>query len=286
MPLPVTFPPAVPPRVSETPEANPAPRTHAADLQPIVARAVRSHSGLGAAPDLLSDWHEAVVEAEVHLQASLRIEPQVAAALQKEELRLGRQLTRSETRAAADPVVKALLPAAVALVRPGLAGSDSLKQATEVLVLARELPNVAQHPDPFMPIALSSQARANERVVWESNEVMVLVDTFAPGPKVLVIPKTPMSLPTQATKGQLAELARVAATTSEVFRQLGAPRPASIWINPPQHLLVRQLHVHVHPRMGGWGTDDKAVAQARATKLYDALEKALQGLLGPTTPPP
>ena len=109
--------------------------------------------------------------------------------------------------------------------------------------------------DPFTPIAAMTEEerkRKGEKVLWEDDRVMVLVDQFFSTPKPLIIPKEKMMFPTDAQPKLLTHLAMVAATTADAL-MLAAGRPcretnfSRIYINPPMIIGVKQLHVHVQP---------------------------------------
>ena len=162
---------------------------------------------------------------------------------------------------------------------------------TERDVLMEQRPRVAQLRDVFSPVAQNLPgARDQEIVLWENKGVMVVVDAFAPSPKALVVPKDPMNLPVDAPKGVLDELAYVAAHVSDAFMRGAGSPPAGIWINPPQHLTVRQMHVHVLPDLGQF-TQDGAPAKAfledpqykpQLVAWFDVIAKELAQKLGPT----
>jgi|GEM_PF-1624752 len=107
---------------------------------------------------------------------------------------------------------------------------------------------VAGLRDPFTPLARGdAAARAKEVVLWEDDALMVIVDTFAPPPKALVIPKAPVSFPIDLAPALLDRLAMVGSVVGVAFSHVAGCGPARCWINPPYGLTVRQLHVHVLP---------------------------------------
>ena len=107
--------------------------------------------------------------------------------------------------------------------------------------------------DPFMPlVALTCEEHAarGERVVWEDASAMALVDIYNRGPKLLVVPKTQANFPIDLNSDQLDQLSRVAAATCDALLTASGVRPGdanscNIYINAPNGLAVRQLHVHV-----------------------------------------
>ncbi|MCP4500449.1 MAG: HIT domain-containing protein [Deltaproteobacteria bacterium] len=102
--------------------------------------------------------------------------------------------------------------------------------------------------DPFSPIAEKDPAALKKEIIlWEDDDVMVIVDAFAYGPKALVVPKEKTLFPTDVDEEMLKRLAVISARVSDAFLQQGANGPARMWINPPSALTVRQLHVHVQP---------------------------------------
>ncbi len=133
---------------------------------------------------------------------------------------------------------------------------------------------VARMKDPFLPIANNDPvARAKETVLFEDEDNMVIVDAFSFGPKALVVPKTEMLFPIDATADQLQRIGTIAAATSDAFVDVGATGLSKIWINPPSALTVRQLHVHVQPPIPR--PSDKAA-------LWTKVSQALHGRLDAT----
>jgi diadenosine tetraphosphate (Ap4A) HIT family hydrolase len=122
---------------------------------------------------------------------------------------------------------------------------------------------------------------------------MVIVDLFSPRPKALVVPKAQATFPVELDKRALDELSLLAAHVSDAFMSVSGGQPAGIWINPPQHVMVKQLHVHVLPQLSPGGgqrfsavgepliraaqRDPSIMQKARAyfTQVTAALEKAL-----------
>jgi len=108
--------------------------------------------------------------------------------------------------------------------------------------------------NPFEDLGTMSDAQrtaAKERVLWESPNVMVVVDRFNPPPKVLVVPKTNgVWVPTDADQSLLNELAAVAAAASDAIQaavyKKCEPASTDIHINGPQEIAVQQLHIHVY----------------------------------------
>lgn len=107
--------------------------------------------------------------------------------------------------------------------------------------------------DPFSPIAKMSQVEriaAGERVLWEDDAIMVLVDRFSSMLKPLVIPKSKIMFPIDAPPELMQRLAVVAAATSDAMicaadKDCDPKSSSRIYINPPNVIGVRQLHVHV-----------------------------------------
>ncbi len=236
-----------------------------------------------ALPALLDDWRKAVVEASIEELGMAKISPRLDAALQQAEAQAGRPLDDDEQDQVVDPLINQLLPGAMQQVAPMLDGDPSKRQRTIQDALSRHGGRIARKRDPFTPVAQGDPAaRARETVLWENPHVMVLADRFARSPKALVVPKKPMSFPTDASPAALKELARVAAAVSDAFGQATKSGPAEIWINPPQHLSVRQLHVHVQPGLPRWDTRKAPEKLARQQALFWAqLGTTLAQRLGP-----
>jgi diadenosine tetraphosphate (Ap4A) HIT family hydrolase len=138
---------------------------------------------------------------------------------------------------------------------------------------------VRQQPDPFTPITTMSsgeRVRKRETVVWEDDSVMVIDDNKFPTPKVLVVPKRPMNYIFDASVTLRAHIADVASAASDALmmaagRKCGPTASASIYINPPGSLGVRQLHVHVLPR--------DPIATAGRKRFYVDVSRRLATLL-------
>jgi diadenosine tetraphosphate (Ap4A) HIT family hydrolase len=218
-----------------------------------------------AVPKLLQDWKIALVEAAAEdLAHDEVIAPVLKKALAQAEADKGDKLTGRERAVVSHDVERQLskeFKAAFKEHHKDLTKSPSTKQKTERDVLLAMRPEVDQKRDPFSAVAQNLPgSRDNEIVLWENKNAMVVVDTFAKSPKALVVPKMPLSLPVDAPPGLIDELALVAAHVSDAFMRAAGTPPAGIWINPPQHLTVKQLHVHVLPDMGPFTEDG---AQAR-----------------------
>jgi len=256
--------------------------------------AVQAGSTTTALPKLLEDWKAALYEAAAEDLAEAEvIAPVHDKALQQAEADKGEGLTRQEVRGLSKDVHKQLkgeYQAAKDAHHQDLTKSPSSMKRTERDVLMAQRPRVAQLRDVFSAVAQNLPgARDREIVLWENKGVMVVVDTFAPSPKALVVPKDPMNLPVDAAKGMLDELAYVAAHVSDAFMRGAGSPPAGIWINPPQHLTVSQMHVHVLPDLGPF-TQDGAPAKAfledpqykpQLVAWFDVIAKELEKKLGP-----
>jgi diadenosine tetraphosphate (Ap4A) HIT family hydrolase len=199
-------------------------------------------------PALLPDWKNATVQAAIEDAARERFFPLIEAALDQAELDKGQPLERKEARAVITAVEKVHMPRHIPVVAPAILKDPRSKDQAVTDSLADGRARLPKLKDPFTPVALNvPQARAKETILWESPTVMVLVDTFAPHPKALVIPKRQMAFPVDATRAELEELARVAKGVSNAFNRAARCGDSEIWINPPQDITIRQLHVHVNP---------------------------------------
>lgn len=228
--------------------------------------AVQAGPTTTATPKLLDDWRGALLEAAAEDLADAEVlAPVRDKALARAEAEKGEPLGRQEIRAIGRDVFKALkadYEAAKQAHHQDLTKSPSTKKQTERDVLMAHRPRVDQLRDVFSPVAQRLPgARDHEIVLWENANAMVLVDTFAPSPKALVVPKQPVSLPIDASPVLLDELAVIAAHVSDAFMRAAGSPPAGIWINPPQHLTVKQMHLHVLPDLGPF-TQDGAPAKA------------------------
>jgi len=99
--------------------------------------------------------------------------------------------------------------------------------------------------DPFLPVARGDDAaRAEETVLWEDGEYLVLVDRYGAAPKALVVPKREALFPVDLGEARVARLSEICRHVMEAFNTI-AGGTSRAWINPPSALTVRQLHVHV-----------------------------------------
>lgn len=149
------------------------------------------------------------------------------------------------------------------------AGGDiaSAKQAC-----GSERPRVEQLRDPFMAVVRGDEeALAKETILWRNDKALVLVDAFAGSPKALVIPVEELLFPLDGDGELLAYLAQVAATVADAFADAsGTKTESKIWINPPASLTVRQLHVHVQPRLARGDTQANAALFSRVCSYLEA----------------
>ncbi len=298
-PAPSTPAPSTP--APSTPAAASPPATTdvfdgARDMRVRVGVAVVGGSTTTAVPELLQDWRKALLEAAAEARADDEVvAPVLGPALARAEADRGEPLSRREARAVEHAVRKQLQQPWDDAYRAHLADvtrTPAAKQRVERDVLLEQRPRVAGLKDPFTPVIGNAPgARDGEIVLWESKSALVVVDTFAPSPKALVVPKSPASLPTDLPRASLDALARVAAHVSDAFlRATGCPA-AGIWVNPPQHLTVKQLHVHVLPDLGPYTTDgapakallDDAALRPQLLGWFDAIRSDLATHLGPSS---
>lgn len=242
-----------------------------------------------AVPRLLEDWKVALLEAAADDRADAEVfDPVFQARAAVAEQEKGEPLERGELRGLSREVrkeLKAELSQSRQAHLAEITKSPSSRQRTERDVLMEQRPRVANLRDVFTPVAENQPgARDNEIVLWENKTTMVVVDTFAPSPKALVVPKDPVSLPVDVPQPLMDELALVAAHVSDAFmRALGTP-PAGIWVNPPQHLTVKQLHVHVLPDAGHFDDDgnpakaylEDAQGRAAITAFFDKVKAEIK----------
>ena len=290
--------------VTRTPRSS-ATTTTSADTRLRAGRAAASGGKTKTAiPALLGDWKQAVLEATAQDAAKQELWPQVEKALADAQKKKGTLLDDDEAEAVADTFYEKNEGKLEKLAEKHLAsfGTTAAKKdalITKVVTDAR--PRIDTRRDPFTPVAQKDpQARAREVVLWENKDAMVLVDLFVPRPKALVVPKTTLSFPTDAQPALLDELARVAAHVSDAFMSVlpGSGQPSGIWVNPPQHLTVKQLHVHVAPHAQAWAdiVGATGIGRARAMELtrdaqarpamndiFKKLTAALEASLGPST---
>ena len=290
-------------------------RSTAADTRLRTGRASASGKTKTAVPALFSDWKKSVLDATARDAARAELWPEVEQALARAQAHKGTLLEDHEAEKVADAFFDSHAPRVDQLHKKHTATFGHSTQQKDT-VIARAVddarPHIAQRRDPFTPIAHNDpQARAREVVLWENADAMVLVDLFVKHPKALVVPKAPVSFPCDAPAGMLEDLARIAAHVSDAFMAAaGAKKPAGIWVNPPQDLTVKQLHVHVMPDLPAWldllpaldknvdlsglglpgGRRPRAVdlardAQARPAMntVFAELSAAIERTLGPST---
>jgi diadenosine tetraphosphate (Ap4A) HIT family hydrolase len=109
--------------------------------------------------------------------------------------------------------------------------------------------------DPFDAVIAADSAtrtRKGERVLWEDDSLMVIVAKPAMPRDALVIPKLELMFPGDASEWLIGRLARAAAATSDAFmrtsgKECDSAYASRIFVNPPDAIGVRHLHVHVQP---------------------------------------
>lgn len=256
-----------------------------------------------ATPALLGDWKQAVLEATARDAAKQEMWPEVEKELAAAQQKKGTLLDDDEAETIADNFFDkhdARLERLSAKHLASFGKTQKEKDAVITNVVDGARPHIAQRRDPFSPVAHKDpQARAREVVLWENKDAMVLIDLFVPRPKALVVPKSPVSFPSDAPQALLDECARIAAHVSDAFMDaMGIGKPAGIWINPPQDLTVKQMHVHVAPHTAAWADvlgitgagRPRAVELARdpqarplMNQVFQKLTAALEASLGPST---
>ncbi len=248
-----------------------------------------------AVPDLLADWRTATLEATAHELAQHELMPELQQVLQSAARSNGGVLSPEDQASIADTFFEQNDKRIRTLARTHLGDlTKTPKHIDNTLsrVVVERRPRIQKKRDPFTPIAMHDPAaRAKERVLWENPRVMVLVDLFAPCPKALVVPKKQMMFPIEADAATLTELARVAAHVSDALSDVTGAPPAGIWINPPQHLMVRQLHVHVLPQVKDYVDTGEPLLHAAANdpsvmKKADALFAKVSAAIAKTLGPP
>ncbi len=277
------------------------PLNTAADTKLKVSAAATGGITKTAVPALLSDWKQASLEATARGLAAKEMQPDLDVFLLGAATKHGRALNEEEIDAVAEKFFERNGGRLASLAKQHLGTFGSGTQLDTVVTQAVDTmrPQVKSYRDPFTPIAQGNpKARAREVVLWENKEAMVLVDLFIDQPKALVVPKQPMQFPTEASPQTLQELARVSAHVSDAFMvSEGAKKPAGIWINAPQDLTVKQMHVHVMPDLAPWSKlakkpeldgaravdlmADPAARQAMDT-VFKRLSEQLVKTLGPS----
>jgi|CXWL01.1.fsa_nt_gi diadenosine tetraphosphate (Ap4A) HIT family hydrolase len=251
-----------------------------------------------AVPALLAQWKKSTVEATAIALAKKELQPELDVALAK----AGRNLNEQEAWGVEAAFFDRNASRVDTLTKKHLASFGQTPAAQEAIVTKAmdDLKSeITQYRDPFTPVAQNdAKARAREIVLWENADAMVLVDLFVDRPKALVVPKQKLMFPTAATTKTLDELGRIAAHVSDAFMaSAGAKKPAGIWINAPQDVTLKQLHVHVGPNLPEWASVMKApgmegsraidllrdpTARAAMAPVFKGLSAALVKTLGPS----
>jgi uncharacterized protein YjbK len=133
--------------------------------------------------------------------------------------------------------------------------------------------------DPFTPLARGDEAaRAKEKVLWEDGQFLVISDTFAGGAKALVIPARPCLVPVDLDEGERARIEEITGAVVEAFRVVTG-KDSRAWVNLPNGISVRQLHVHVQPNHSDKSAEDE-VATWLAEHLGSAQPQEVEIKLG------
>jgi diadenosine tetraphosphate (Ap4A) HIT family hydrolase len=157
--------------------------------------------------------------------------------------------------------------------------NESDAKARRVAELAR--PRVSGLRDPFTGLAnLSCEERIakGEQVVWEDDLLMVVVDSFDQGSKLLVTPKQRKNFPIDLSNDEIERASRVAAASCDALMLADGHEPTSganncsIHVNPPIAVSLSQLHIHVSPAKRTSGAVDDG--------FFRRASKHLRGLLG------
>ncbi len=279
----------------DTDQMGGVPSFTAADFRPEFRISVRPPPGgtTTPVPALAEDWRQATLDARAKELGMQEIAPQLRANRQQTEAQLGRELEPWEGRQVDAPLIKQLLPPVRAKHYQAITKDTASQDQAIADSHAAHGSRLQKARDPFTPLALGDpQARAKDRVLWENNFLMVIVDSFAPSPKALVIPKKQAMFPKDLAPGDMEALAKTAAKVSDAFGKVAGSGPADIWVNPPQRLTIKQLHTHVLPKLPRWenpgpgepgGRDPKsdvpAHVVAEQNRFYAALEAELQRVL-------
>lgn len=279
----------------ETDQMDGAPSFTAADFRPEFRISVRPPPGgtTTPTPALADDWRQATLDARAKELGMQEISPQLQANRKQAEAQLGRELKPWERRQVDAPLVKQLLPPVRAKHYQAIMQSTASQDQAVSDSLSAHGSRIQKAKDPFMPIAQNDpQARADNRVLWENPRMMVIVDSFAPGAKALVIPKRQASFIKDLAPNELDEMATIAAKVSDAFGAVAGSAPASIWVNPPQVITIKQLHTHVLPNLPAWenpgpgqpgGRDPQSDVPAHVVadqnRFFSALEAELQRTL-------
>ncbi|MCP4502817.1 MAG: hypothetical protein GY822_22995 [Deltaproteobacteria bacterium] len=147
-------------------------------------------------PALMDDWKSAVVDAAAKEAAMDEMRPLFESAQAQAEQQLGRPLERRELGGIRKPIIDVHMRPLRAKYFQVMSKDTSSRSQTIDNSLLRHGARMQNARDPFMPLALGDPAaRAKDRVLWENPKVMVIVDSFSPTPKALVVPKTPTLFP-------------------------------------------------------------------------------------------
>lgn len=235
-------------------------------------------------PRLMRDWNQAVCEAVAEDRALDELKPQLAEVVRRAQEQVEEPFTKAEQQRIKIDFLRRQRPDVVQRHLSTIIDTPAHAQQTVENCVRDMRAPVSGRKDPFTPIALGDpQARSREWVLFEDPDLMVLVDSFSPTPKALVVPKATTMFPTDLSPAMLEKISRVAAATADAFSAATGAASNGIWINPPQYLMVRQLHVHVMPDLKGWEQmarrlEPEEVA-AKEQAIFSAVETNLPALI-------
>jgi diadenosine tetraphosphate (Ap4A) HIT family hydrolase len=229
------------------------------------------------AQQILDGWRASSFDAGVTVLARQRLQPDYDKAIAANAERAGRELDDDEVELVMEKVDDRLLDGARDQVFNQLKGDPTAKTRIFNDAVADLKARAPKLRNPFADIAADDpKARAKETMLWESPQLMVLVDRFAQVPHVLVVPKAPALLPTDLPASALDEVGRVGKVASDVFTRLAHAKPSEIFVNPPQLVTIGQLHLHVIPGL-------RALKEGAEHKFWRHFSTELSKALGPST---
>jgi hypothetical protein len=259
-------------------DKKPVGDTYQSDFAVQNAEANTRTRALPSVADLMAGWREDIVIAEAEQRAMRLLEPEVEVAvktaladLSLEAQRVGVTPTEDEVdnvvRQAVSAVYEAKLKATTAPIYAQLAASAK----TKADVVEKVLQDFAATPKKLYPfltrVAQGDPAQlGKETVVWQNADFIVVAEPLRTtrAPKVLVVPKRLMTLPTELSPAEQAEIVKIGIAVHHAMGRAAAKHPdyqqakfspaPSLKINPPQWLSQAQIHMHVEsdlPPMDG-----------------------------------
>jgi diadenosine tetraphosphate (Ap4A) HIT family hydrolase len=208
---------------------------------------------------VLKDWVNALIEAAAEDFATAPYDSQIKTAVSVFEANKGAPCSREELLTLQNMVYNSHQSDINANMREFIqehtASSTSVSKLIEQ-TLKKNSARIQKLRNPFDDVIQNKDGvRDQEVVLWEDKDHLVLLDTFAHNTfKTLVIPKRSVSVPTDLESSEVDRLETIASHVDQWIQQQFGDASSKVaspsWINPPQYLTVKQLHMHIQPGTG------------------------------------